>query len=221
MPRLRVGDLELAYEVDGAGEPLLLLMGLGGDRAGLGPGPAGAGAPASSGAARQPRRGRERRGARPVRPGRHGRRRARADGPPRHRALPRPRRVHGRCDRAASGARRRPRASPASSSRATWGRTDAFLAAMLGVVADAGGAPRARDVPRRGHALGLHVPGLRSARPRELLAFQEARRARGALLRSVAAYQRQVDACLAHDVLGVLPHAAHARRSCWSARTTS
>ena len=34
MPRVRVGDIELAYEVDGAGEPLLLLMGLGGDRQG-------------------------------------------------------------------------------------------------------------------------------------------------------------------------------------------
>ena len=34
MPRLRVGDLELAYEVCGDGAPLLLLMGLGGDRQG-------------------------------------------------------------------------------------------------------------------------------------------------------------------------------------------
>src|SRR5437763_4399756 len=31
MPRLRVGDLELFRDVDGAGDPLLLLTGLGGD----------------------------------------------------------------------------------------------------------------------------------------------------------------------------------------------
>ena len=31
MPRLRVGDLELFHDVDGDGEPLLLLTGLGGD----------------------------------------------------------------------------------------------------------------------------------------------------------------------------------------------
>src|SRR5262245_53883510 len=34
MSRLRVGDLELAYEVTGDGPPLLLVMGLGGDRRG-------------------------------------------------------------------------------------------------------------------------------------------------------------------------------------------
>src|SRR5262249_11503394 len=32
MPRARVGALELSYDVDGAGEPVLLLTGLGGDR---------------------------------------------------------------------------------------------------------------------------------------------------------------------------------------------
>ncbi|HJQ83174.1 MAG TPA: alpha/beta hydrolase [Candidatus Binatia bacterium] len=32
MPRVRVGGVELAYEVDGTGEPVLLLTGLGGDR---------------------------------------------------------------------------------------------------------------------------------------------------------------------------------------------
>src|SRR5262245_18617631 len=34
MPRVRLGELELAYEIEGVGEPLLLLMGLGGDRQG-------------------------------------------------------------------------------------------------------------------------------------------------------------------------------------------
>src|SRR5262245_65372914 len=34
MPRLRVGDIDLAYEVCGEGTPLLLVMGLGGDRQG-------------------------------------------------------------------------------------------------------------------------------------------------------------------------------------------
>src|SRR5579885_3627835 len=34
MPRVRVGALELAYETDGEGDPLLLLMGLGGEHHG-------------------------------------------------------------------------------------------------------------------------------------------------------------------------------------------
>src|SRR5262245_30507470 len=34
MPRARVGALELFYESEGAGEPVLLLMGLGGDHHG-------------------------------------------------------------------------------------------------------------------------------------------------------------------------------------------
>src|SRR2546422_6470858 len=31
MPRARVGELELFYDTDGSGEPVLLLMGLGGE----------------------------------------------------------------------------------------------------------------------------------------------------------------------------------------------
>src|SRR5438132_5421848 len=31
MPRVRIGELELFYDTDGAGEPVLLLMGLGGE----------------------------------------------------------------------------------------------------------------------------------------------------------------------------------------------
>src|SRR5262245_37164028 len=34
MPRTTVGALEIAYDVDGAGDPLLMLMGLGGTRHG-------------------------------------------------------------------------------------------------------------------------------------------------------------------------------------------
>src|SRR6476660_3845944 len=34
MPRARIGELELSFETDGAGEPLLLVMGLGGDHHG-------------------------------------------------------------------------------------------------------------------------------------------------------------------------------------------
>src|SRR5438445_11027020 len=31
MPRVRIGELELFHDVDGAGEPVLLVMGLGGE----------------------------------------------------------------------------------------------------------------------------------------------------------------------------------------------
>ena len=31
MPRVRIGELELFHTIDGAGEPVLLVMGLGGE----------------------------------------------------------------------------------------------------------------------------------------------------------------------------------------------
>src|SRR5206468_106094 len=70
----------------------------------LGSGAPRARAPLPPRAGRQPRRGRERRGKPTLRHGRHGGRRARRDRSPRHRALPRGRRVDWRRDRAAPGA---------------------------------------------------------------------------------------------------------------------
>src|SRR5438093_85373 len=123
----------------------------------LGPGAPRARAPLPPRAARQPRRGRERRGARTLRHGRHGGRRARCDRPPRHRALPRRRGVDGRRDRAAPGAPR------------TDTRRDADAGRHLGAdrrlprhhprqLAADGRAALARAVPGRARAVGLHLP---------------------------------------------------------------
>src|SRR5438552_5116674 len=128
----------------------------------LGPGAPRARAPLPPRAPRQPRRGGERRGARTVRHGRHGGRRARRDGPPRHRAFPRGWRVDGRRDRAAPGA---PRADA---------RRDADAGRHLGAdrrlprhhprqLAADGRAALARAVPGRARAVGLHLPLPRGA----------------------------------------------------------
>jgi pimeloyl-ACP methyl ester carboxylesterase len=202
MPRLRVGDLDLAYEVCGDGAPLLLVMGLGGDRQGwdlmrpelarrhrlvlLDNRDAGESAEAASA---------------------YGLADMAADALAlmdhldierfhvlgasmggaiaQHLALQAPARV----------------ASLVLAS--TWGRTDAFLAAVLGswrtqVEQLAPEVFLAGVMPWAFTYRALQSP------PPELVAFQEAR-ARGALIKSVSAYQRQVDACLAHDVLDVLP----------------
>ncbi len=203
MPRLRVGDLELAYEVCGDGAPLLLLMGLGGDRQGwdlLRPhlarrhrlvlidnrdagesveaaAPYGLPAVAADALAVMDHLAIERFHVLGVSMG---------GAVAQHLALQAPARV----------------ASLALT--ATWGRTDAFLGAIL--------ASWRMQVERLAPEIFLAgvMPWAFSHRcleapPPELVAFQEARRARGALLKSVAAYQRQVDACLGHDALDVLP----------------
>lgn len=80
----------------------------------------------------------------------------------------------------------------------TWARTDAFLRAVLDTW---------RTLVERLPAEGFmeqQLPWFFSHRffensPPEVLAWQEQARARG-LLKSPAAFQRQVDACLAHDL---------------------
>jgi pimeloyl-ACP methyl ester carboxylesterase len=85
----------------------------------------------------------------------------------------------------------------------TWGRTDAFLATIL----------RAwrRLVERLApeEFLAVQAPWAFTHRfftapPPEVLALQAELRQRGGI-KSVPAYQRQVDACLAHDVLDLIP----------------
>ena len=203
MPRLRVGDIELAYETDGAGPPLLLLMGLGGDRAGWdlvrpelarrhrlvlvdnrdagesdeAGGPYGLADMAGDALAVMDHLGIERF---------HVLGASMGGAIAQHLTLQAPTRV----------------ASLVLAS--TWGRTDEFLAAVLGswraqVERLDPATFMAGITPWAFTYRALATPS------RELQAFLEARAARGALLRSVAAYQRQVDACLAHDVLAVLP----------------
>jgi pimeloyl-ACP methyl ester carboxylesterase len=198
-----VGELELAYDVEGEGEPVLLLMGLGGDRQGWdlvrpelarrhrlvlfdnrdagesdeARGAYGLAEMAADALALMDHLGIERF---------HVLGASMGGAIAQHLALQAPTRV----------------ASLVLA--ATWGRTDGFLAAILGSwrvqverlepeVFLAGVMPWAFTYRAFQHPSP------------ELLAFQEARRARGTLLRSVAAYQRQVDACLAHDTLGLLP----------------
>jgi pimeloyl-ACP methyl ester carboxylesterase len=85
----------------------------------------------------------------------------------------------------------------------TWARTDAFLRTILG----AWRLMAARLAPEE--FLAALAPWaftyrfLEAPSP-EVVALQAAFRDRG-VLKSVAAYQRQVDACLAHDALDLLP----------------
>jgi pimeloyl-ACP methyl ester carboxylesterase len=202
MPRVRVGDFELFHDLDGAGEPVLLLMGLGGEHhawdlvrpelarqyrlvlldnrdAGASDeacGPYGPGDMAADALAVMDHLGLERF---------HVVGASMGGAIAQHLALLAPARV----------------ASLVLAS--TWARTDAFLAAVLRswrlLVARL--APEeflAAQAPWAFTHRALTAP------PPEMVALQEAFRARG-VLRSVAAYQRQVDACLAHDVLGLLP----------------
>jgi 3-oxoadipate enol-lactonase len=203
MPRVRVGEIQLAYEIDGTGEPLLLLMGLGGDRQGWdlvrpdlsrrhrlvlldnrdagesdeARGPYGLADMAGDALGLMDHLGIERF---------HLAGASMGGAIAQHLALQAPARV-------------------ASLVLAcTWGRTDGFLAAILG-----GWRTQVERLEPETFLAGV-MPWAFTYRAFQepspaLLAFQEARRTRGALLRSVAAYQRQVDACLAHDLLDVLP----------------
>jgi len=202
MPRVRIGDLELFHDSEGTGEPVLLLMGLGGDHHGWD----------------LVRRDLSRRhqlilidnrdaGASDEATGAYGLQDMAAD------AL-------GVMDRlgvarfhlvgaSMGGAIAQHMALGAPTRVATmalvgtWGRTDAFLRANLGswrLMVE-------RLAPEE--FLAALAPWvftyrfLESPVP-EVVALQAALRARG-LLKSVAAYQRQIDACLAHDTLDLLP----------------
>jgi pimeloyl-ACP methyl ester carboxylesterase len=201
MPRAHLGDLELFYEIDGAGEPVLLLMGLGGEhrawdlqRSEL---------------------------ARRYRLVLLDNRDAGASGEARA--------SYGTADMAADAlalmdhlgverfhvigasmggaiAQQLALQAPARVASlvliATWGRTDAFLRAIF--------ASWRLMVERLApeEFLAAQAPWafthrfLASPSP-EVVKAQATLREQGGL-KSVAAYQRQVDACLAHDVLGTL-----------------
>jgi pimeloyl-ACP methyl ester carboxylesterase len=202
MPRARVGALELCYETEGTGEPLLLLMGLGGDHHGwalqrkdlarrhrlvlLDNRDAGSSDEAAAG---------------------YGLADMAADALgvmdhldlecfhvlgasmggaiAQHLALLAPRRV----------------ATLVLAS--TWGRTDAFLAAVLR------GWRLLVERLRPEEFLAVQAPWAFTSRflaapAAEVVALQQELRERGGI-KSVPAYQRQVDACLAHDVLDQVP----------------
>src|SRR5947209_8657619 len=182
MPRVRIGELELFHTADGAGEPVLLVMGLGGEHhawdlvrrelarryrlvlldnrdAGASDearGPYGTGDMAADALGVIDHLGIERF---------HVVGASMGGAIAQHLALLAPTRV------------------ATLTLVATWGRTDAFLATILA-------------------SWPLMVERLS---PEQFLAaLQGAARGRG-LLKSVAAYQRQVDACVAHDTLALLP----------------
>ena len=202
MPRVRIGELELFHTVDGAGEPVLLVMGLGGEHhawdlvrrelarryrlvlldnrdAGASDearGPYGTGDMAADALGVIDHLGIERF---------HVVGASMGGAIAQHLALLAPTRV------------------ATLTLVATWGRTDAFLATIL--------ASWRLMVERLSpeQFLAALAPWaftyrfLEAPAP-EVVALQAAARERG-LLKSVAAYQRQVDACLAHDTLALLP----------------
>src|SRR5213593_2111603 len=202
MPRVRIGELELFHTADGAGEPVLLVMGLGGEHhawdlvrrelarryrlvlvdnrdAGASDearGPYGTADMATDALGVMDHLGIERF---------HVVGASMGGAIAQHLALLAPTRV------------------AALVLLSTWGRTDAFLRAVLGswrVLVD-------RLAPA--DFLAALSPWafthrfLESPSP-EVVALQAAFRDRG-VLKSVAAYRRQLDACLAHDALGLLP----------------
>jgi pimeloyl-ACP methyl ester carboxylesterase len=202
MPRIRVGELELFYESEGSGEPLLLLMGLGGEHhawvfqrpelsrryrlvmvdnrdAGASDEATsayGLGDMAADALAVMDHLGIERF---------HVLGASMGGAVAQHLALQAPVRV-------------------ASLVLAcTWGRTDPFLAMILH------GWRRLAELLSAEEFLALQTPWAFTPRffeepPAELIAAQEVLREHAGL-KSVGAYQRQVDACLAHDTLGLLP----------------
>jgi pimeloyl-ACP methyl ester carboxylesterase len=202
MPRARVGEIELAYEVEGTGDPVLMLMGLGGDRQGWAlargalarrhrlilldnrdagesdeaAGPYGLGEMATDALALLDTLGIEHF---------HVVGASMGSAIAQHLALQAPSRV----------------ASMVLVS--TWGRTDGFLAAVL-----AGWRLLAERLSPAEFLAAISPWAFThrffQAPPPELAAFQAALGDRPPL-KSVPAYQRQVDACVAHDLLGLLP----------------
>lgn len=202
MPRVRVGDLELFYDTDGAGEPLLLLMGLGGEH--------GAWQLQQAELARRYRLVLiDNRDA-----GRSGEARtgygtadmagdalAIAD----HLGLERFHVLGASMGGAIAQhlALRAPTRVATMVLASTWGRTDAFLRAVFSgwrLLVE-------RLTPEE--FLAVQAPWAFTTRflaapSAEVLALQARRREAG-VLASVAAYQRQLDACLAHDTLDLVP----------------
>jgi pimeloyl-ACP methyl ester carboxylesterase len=202
MPRVRVGPQEIAYEEDGRGDRVLLLMGLGGDRHGwslvrpalaarhrlvlVDNRDAGESAEASAPYALGDMAG-DALGVMDA----LGIERFHVVGASmggavaQHLALQAPTRVASLV------------------LVATWARTDPMLAAIFAsfrVMAErlAPAEFFAAIAPWAFTARYFHAP------PPELAALQQALAARGSAP-SLAAYRRQVDACIAHDVAGLLP----------------
>ena len=202
MPRTRIGELELFHDVDGTGEPILLLMGLGGEHHGWD----------------LVRREMVRRHRLVLVDNRDSGESDEARGP------------YALSDMAADAlgvmdalgiqrfhvigasmggaiaqymALAEPTRVASLVLASTWGRTDAFLRTIFGswrVMAERLAPPDflAALAPWAFTYRFLESPTA------EVVALQAAFRTRGAL-KSVAAYQRQVDACLGHDTLGLLP----------------
>jgi 3-oxoadipate enol-lactonase len=202
MARARIGDLELFYESEGAGESVLLLMGLGGEHR----------------AWEFQRRDLARRYRIVLLDNRDAG------------ASDEARTVYGTADMAADAlglmdhlgierfhvvgasmggaiaqhvALQAPTRVASLVLASTWARTDAFLRAIL----TSWRLMVERLAPEE--FLAAQSPWAFTHRflespPPELAAMQAAFRERG-VLKSVAAFQRQVDACLAHDTLDLLP----------------
>jgi 3-oxoadipate enol-lactonase len=201
MPRARIDQLELFFETDGAGEPLLLLMGLGGEHHGWD----------------LVRRDLARRyrlvlldnrdaGASDEARGPYGIGEMAADalGVMDHLGIERFHVVGASMGGAIAQqlALQAPTRIATMTLVSTWGRTDAFLRAVF--------TSWRRMAERLGpdELLAALAPWAFTHRflespSAEVVALQAAFRERG-VLGSVLAYQRHVDACLGHDTIGVL-----------------
>jgi 3-oxoadipate enol-lactonase len=201
MPRVRVDQLELFFETEGAGEPVLLLMGLGGEHHGWD----------------LVRRDLARRyrlvlldnrdaGASDEARGPYGIGEMAADalGVIDYLGIDRFHVVGASMGGAIAQqmALQAPTRVASMTLLSTWGRTDGFLRAVF----TSWRRMAERLAPEE--LLAALSPWAFTYRflespPAEVIALQAAFRERGAL-KSVPAYQRQVDACLAHDTLGVI-----------------
>ncbi len=202
MPRARVGDLELHYETEGSGEPLLMLMGVGGDLHGW--------------ALQRPALARRYRlvlldnrdaGASDEAHGPYGLGDMAADALAVMDGLGIERfHVVGASMGGAIAQHLALAAPPRVASlvlACTWARTDPLLAAILG------GWRFLVERLAPAEFFAVQAPWVFTHRffqepPAEVVALQAGFAERG-LLKSVPAYQRQIDACLAHDVVPFLP----------------
>jgi pimeloyl-ACP methyl ester carboxylesterase len=202
MPRVRVGGIELFFEVEGDGEPVLLLRGLGGQHRGWD--------------LQRPELARRHRlvlvdnrdaGASDEARGAYGLGDMAGDalGVMDHLGIERFHVVGASMGGAIAQhlALQAPTRVATLVLASTWSRTDAFLAAVFS------GWRLLVERLSPAEFLTVQAPWAFTHRfltspPPEVTAAQ-ARWRDGGLLPSVGAYQRQVDACLAHDVSGLLP----------------
>ena len=202
MPRARVGELELFYDTDGAGEPVLLLMGLGGEH--------------HAWDLMRPELARRHRlvlldnrdaGASDEARGAYGLDDMASDALGVMDALGIDRFHVVGASMGGAIAQRLALQAPTRVATlvlcSTWGRTDPILATIL----ESWRLMAERLSPEA--LLRAQTPWAFTYRffqhpSPEVRAWQEALAARG-VLKSVPAYQRQVDACLAHDALDLVP----------------